>query len=99
MKRYFDKLNHLLGIARQIGTWNFIRRYSIRLYYKLSRRPQTMMLSNGVDIILPHDSRFGTELFLEQDQLDWGSESLLIQFLEEDKSFIDIGANIGCTSC
>ena len=95
MQKYWSKVRHLLGIAHQVGAWNFIRRYSVRLYYKLSHRPQTITLSNGGEMILPCTSRFGTELFLTRDQLDWGSEYLLMRFLEGDKDFIDIGANIG----
>lgn len=54
-----------------------------------------MTLSNGVKMTLPHNSQFGTELFLKRNKLDWGSETIFNQFLDFNKDFIDVGANIG----
>ncbi|MGL5194949.1 MAG: FkbM family methyltransferase [Chroococcales cyanobacterium] len=61
----------------------------------MTKTSQTMTLLNEVKMILPHDSRFGTEIFLKRNKLDWGSETILMQFLDSQKSFIDVGANIG----
>jgi FkbM family methyltransferase len=52
-------------------------------------------LKNGLVMELPRNSCFGTELFLKNDSVDWGSEEYLIKFLDKNKSFLDVGANIG----
>ena len=54
-----------------------------------------MTLLNGVKITLPHDSQFGTELSLKRNKLDWGAETIFDRFLDSNKDFIDVGANIG----
>ncbi|NEQ95483.1 MAG: FkbM family methyltransferase [Cyanothece sp. SIO2G6] len=86
---YFSRL------AREVGYWQFMYRYLLRGLYKITKTSQVMTLSNKIKMILPHDSRFGTEVFLKRNKLDWGSETILTQFLDSEKSFIDVGANIG----
>lgn len=83
-------------LAREVGYRKFFFRYSIRQISKrILRMNNTIKLKNGIVMELPRDSRFGTELFLKNKDVDWGSEGYLIKFLDKDKSFLDIGANIG----
>ena len=91
----FNKVRNLFEIAHEIDYLTFLYRYCHRMYYKLIGRDQMIILFNGLKMTLPYQSQFGTELFLRRDTLDWGSERLLVQHLNNDKSFIDIGANIG----
>ncbi|MEL6166745.1 MAG: FkbM family methyltransferase [Cyanobacteria bacterium J06628_3] len=52
-------------------------------------------MNEGISINLPPDSKFGTELFVKNGSVDWGSEEYLLKYLDKSKSFLDIGANIG----
>jgi FkbM family methyltransferase len=83
-------------LIREVGYFKFFYRYPIRQIYKrIFRIDNTLKLKNGITINLPPDSRFGTELFLKNGYVDWGSEEYLIKHLEPEKTFLDIGANIG----
>lgn len=82
-------------LASEVGYLNFVYRYLLRRFYKLIKVNQKFLLFNNVEIILPWNSKFGTEVFLKRNKLDWGSEVLLTKFLDKGKSFIDVGANIG----
>ncbi|WP_051044104.1 FkbM family methyltransferase [Baaleninema simplex] len=95
LSKILQKPRFFYRLALEVGYVNFVYRYLFRGLYKITNTSQKMKLFNDVEITLPSDSRFGTELFLKRSQLDWGSEALLLRFLESDKSFIDIGANIG----
>ncbi|WP_232231627.1 FkbM family methyltransferase [Coleofasciculus chthonoplastes] len=87
--------NYFVRLAQEVGYANFAYRYTLRKLYKLAKVDQKIVLPNGVPMVLPWHSKFGTELFLKRDRLDWGSETLLLKFLDREKSFIDVGANIG----
>ncbi|HBQ98306.1 MULTISPECIES: FkbM family methyltransferase [unclassified Roseofilum] len=89
------KFNYFFRLAQEIGYSNFLYRYGLRGFHKILKLNQKMVLFNNVEMILPFGSRFGTELFLKREKLDWGSEALLTQFLDGEKVFIDVGANIG----
>ncbi len=85
-----------LGLAREVGYPKFIYRYFIRQFNKrILQRDNMIKLNEGILMSLPRNSRFGTELFLKNGSVDWGSEEYLIQYLDKQKSFLDIGANIG----
>ncbi|MDB9315897.1 FkbM family methyltransferase [Spirulina sp. CS-785/01] len=88
-------LNYFLRLAREVGYFNFVYRYSLRRLYKLLKIDQKIRLMNNIEMILPWSSQFGTEVFLKKNKVDWGSEAILLNFLEQDKSFLDVGANIG----
>ncbi|MFM6320649.1 MAG: hypothetical protein ACKPH1_10225 [Microcystis panniformis] len=92
---YLHKFNYFLGLVREIGGWDFLYRYVVRGFYKITKLNQKMVLFNNVEMTLPYDSRFGTEIFLKGSKLDWGSEIILHRFLDINKDFIDVGANIG----
>ena len=87
--------NYFVRLAQEVGYTNFAYRYMLRKLYKLAKVDQKIVLPNGVPMVLPWHSKFGTEVFLKRDRLDWGSETLLLKFLDREKSFIDVGANIG----
>ncbi len=78
-----------------MGYWNFIHRYLLRGFHKITKTNQKMRLFNNVEMLLPYDSKFGTEIFLKRTNLDWGAEIIFHQFLDPSKDFIDVGANIG----
>lgn len=83
-------------LAREVGYYKFLYRYPIRQICKrILRIDNTIKLKNGIVMELPRNSRFGTEVFLNNGSVDWGSEEYLIKHLEEDKTFLDVGANIG----
>jgi FkbM family methyltransferase len=92
---FFQKFAYFSRLAREVGYGNFLYRYMLRGFYKITKTSQKMTLLNNIEMLLPHDSRFGTEIFLKRSNLDWGSETVLIQFLDCEKTFIDVGANIG----
>ena len=91
----FQKFSYFSRLAHEIGYWNFSYRYILRVFHKITKTSQKMTLFNNVEMLLPYDSRFGTEVFLKRSKLDWGSETVLIQFLDCEQTFIDVGANIG----
>lgn len=89
------RIDYFLRLTREVGYWQFFYRYLSRIFYKSTKRDQVMTLSNKVKMVLPYESRFGTEIFIKRTKLDWGSESILMNFLDNKKTFIDVGANIG----
>lgn len=83
-------------LAQEVGYYKFFFRYPIRQICKrILKIDNTIKLKNQIVMQLPRDSRFGTEVFLNNGSVDWGSEEYLIKHLEEDKTFLDVGANIG----
>ncbi|MFH7030307.1 MAG: FkbM family methyltransferase [Heteroscytonema crispum UTEX LB 1556] len=83
-------------LIHEVGYLKFFYRYPIRQISKrIFRIDNTLKLKNGIAINLPPNSRFGTELFLKNGYVDWGSEEYLIKHLEPEKTFLDVGANIG----
>ncbi|WP_347179323.1 FkbM family methyltransferase [Roseofilum acuticapitatum] len=95
LSNFSRKLNYFSRAAKEIGYGKFLYRYGLRGFHKIIKVNQKMVLFNNVPMILPFGSQFGTELFLKKEKLDWGSEAVLTRFLDKEKSFIDIGANIG----
>ncbi len=84
------------NLVREVGYPKFFYRYLIRQFYKrILKKDNILKLNEGISINLPRNSRFGTELFLKNGSVDWGSEEYLIKYLDKQKTFLDIGANIG----
>ena len=84
------------NLAREVGYPKFFYRYSIRQFCKrILKKDNRIKLNEGIIINLPPDSKFGTELFVKNGSVDWGSEEYFIRYLDKSKSFLDIGANIG----
>jgi FkbM family methyltransferase len=59
------------------------------------RRDNTLILPTGLLIHLPRDSQFGSEVFVTNANVDWGSEAVFVNNLESTGAVLDIGANIG----
>ncbi len=84
------------NLVREVGYPKFFFRYFIRQFYKrILKKDNSIKLNNQISINLPRNSKFGTELFVKNGSVDWGSEEYLIKYLDKQKSFLDIGANIG----
>ncbi|MEL6458238.1 MAG: FkbM family methyltransferase [Cyanobacteria bacterium J06621_15] len=84
------------NLVREVGYPKFFYRYFIRQFYKrILKKDNRIKLNEGISINLPPDSKFGTELFVKNGSVDWGSEEYLLKYLDKSKSFLDIGANIG----
>lgn len=82
-------------LASEAGYGNFLFRYMIRVFHKVTKTSHKIKLFNNVEMILPYDSKFATEIFIKRNKLDWGSEIIFHQFFDSEKDFIDVGANIG----
>lgn len=84
------------SLASEVGYPKFFYRYFIRQFYKrVLQQDNIIHLNQEISIHLPRNSRFGTELFVKNGYVDWGSEEYFIRYLDREKSFLDIGANIG----
>ncbi len=84
------------NLVREVGYLKFFYRYFIRQFYKrILKKDNSIKLLKGISIDLPRNSKFGTELFVKNGSVDWGSEEYLIKYLDKHKSFLDVGANIG----
>jgi FkbM family methyltransferase len=81
---------HEVGIAKWFWRWS-IRQFSKRVL----GRDQRTKLPTGLVMTLPKDSRFAGEVFITNNDVDWGAEKLLAQFARKDCDFLDVGANIG----
>lgn len=80
----------------EIGLKNWIWRYASRQFNKrILRRSHRIRLPTGNELLLPRCSAFGTEVFVTESNVDWGSEALLCRLIEGQGVFLDIGANIG----
>lgn len=44
---------------------------------------------------LPRNSKFATEVYISQCNVDWGSEEIFASHLDSSGIFLDVGANIG----
>ena len=81
---------------RQVGYIKFLYRTFIRQFFKrIFKISQNIKLPNNIVMTLPINSKFASEVFVTNCDVDWGSETLLMKYLESDKCFLDIGANIG----
>ncbi|MGK7945457.1 MAG: FkbM family methyltransferase, partial [Microcystaceae cyanobacterium] len=91
-------MNQIISFHRynpDLGLLPLTNRYLLRQFYKALKLNQTITLANHVKMTVPWFSKCGTEVFVTKSNVDWGSEELLLKFLDKTKSFIDVGANIG----
>lgn len=85
-----------LEFAQEVGYGQYFYRSFLRQFYKrIMLQDCQIRLPNGKTINLPRNSRFASEIFVTNCNVDWGSEQILIENLEPDKDFLDVGANIG----
>ena len=84
------------NLARKIGWLPFLRRSFVRQFYKrVLRRDYVMRLPTGLEIILPPDNSFGSEVILTGANVDWGAEALMARHLDANGVFLDVGAHLG----
>lgn len=85
-----------LKLARDIGWLAFLRRTFVRQTYKrILRRNYAFRLPTGLEILLPPDNSFTSEVILTDANVDWGAEAEMARHLDAKGVFIDVGAHIG----
>lgn len=85
-----------LKLARDIGWLAFLRRTLIRQTYKrVLRRDYAFRLPTGLEILLPPDNSFTSEVILTHANVDWGAEAEMARHLDAKGVFLDVGAHIG----
>ena len=85
-----------LKFAQEVGYGQYFYRTFLRQFYKrIIRQNHKIQLPNGNTMNLPINSRFASEICVTNCNVDWGSEQILIENLESDQVFLDVGANIG----
>lgn len=83
-------------LARDIGWGPFVTRTLTRQFYKrVLQRDYAMRLPTGLEIILPPDNSFVSEVILTGANVDWGAEAEMARRLDAKGVFIDVGAHIG----
>jgi len=83
-------------LARDIGWGPFVTRTLTRQFYKrVLRRDYAMRLPTGLEIILPPDNSFVSEVILTGANVDWGAEAEMARHLDAKGVFLDVGAHIG----
>jgi FkbM family methyltransferase len=84
------------GLIREVGPVRWAARTFVRQYYKrIARRDHAIRLPSGELLNLPIGSHFGSDVFINAADVDWGSERLLYSMLSGRGAFLDVGANIG----
>lgn len=82
--------------VREVGLLRFWFRWPLRQFCKrVLRRDNVLRLPGGNAMRLPRNSRFGTEAFVTQAAVDWGSEAIFASHLGASGTLLDVGANIG----
>lgn len=85
-----------IDFVREVGYLNYVLRTLARQFSKrILKVDNKIVLPNKIEMILPKDSHFASEIYVTKCSVDWGSEALLLHLLEPDKIFLDVGANIG----
>jgi FkbM family methyltransferase len=84
------------SVAKDIGWGAFISRTLIRQFYKrVLHRDYQMPLPTGLEILLPPDNSFTSEVILTDANVDWGAEAEMARHLDPKGVFLDVGAHIG----
>jgi FkbM family methyltransferase len=85
-----------LGFIREVGYARWGVRTALRQFSKrVLRRDNVMTLPTGLTMRLPRGSHFGSEVFVTNANVDWGSEALFVRFLDPAGAFLDVGSHIG----
>lgn len=85
-----------IHFAREVGLPKyFFRRAALSLRRCLSATNPSLRLPTGKKLILPRDSFFGTDVWVTNSDVDWGSEALFCKYLNRSGDLVDAGANIG----
>ncbi len=82
--------------VRNVGYWPFLKRFVWRQFNKRAlRRGINVRLPTGLTMYAPPWSQSASEVFYADADVDWGSEGLLVDHLDPDGTFLDVGAHIG----
>jgi len=85
-----------IGFMRDIGTAKWAYRTFLRQFSKrILRRDNLLLLPTGLEIRLPRNNHFGSEVFVTNADVDWGAEALFVRFLDPTGAFLDVGSHIG----
>jgi FkbM family methyltransferase len=85
-----------LPLIKEVGIKQYLFRKLVRQFFKrILKKGLWVRLPNGARMFLPAENRFGTEVFITQANVDWGSEALLRELSARDRAFIDVGSHIG----
>jgi len=85
-----------IEFIREIGPTRWVVRTFMRQFSKrILRCDNNIVLPNGLRMRLPRTSKFSTEVFVSQCNVDWGSEQLFALHLDPGRAVIDVGANVG----
>lgn len=85
-----------LEFIKEVGVVRWLIRWPNHLFVKrVLRRSRDFTTPAGTILTLPPESRFGSEVYVTNGNVDWGSERLLYKLLRGKGAFLDIGANIG----
>lgn len=81
---------------REVGVARWLIRWPNHLFVKrVLGRSRNFITPVGTTLTLPPQSRFGSEVYVTNGNVDWGSEGLLYKLIRGKGAFLDIGANIG----
>ena len=81
---------------KETGVFNWASRTAVRQFYKrVLRQNHYLRLPTGERMLLPISSKFASEAFITNGNVDWGSEALLYALMPQGCTFLDVGANIG----
>lgn len=82
--------------VRQVGPIKWAWRTTCRQFAKrVLKRGVSIGLPTGARMQIPANSRHGSEVYVTNCDVDWGSEELFANMADPAKDFLDIGANIG----
>jgi FkbM family methyltransferase len=89
------------AMAREVGALDYILRRVLWRLHRLRGRTLAFPLPDGAKVALPLESPFAADIYCTQGYVDWGSEQMLVQYLQTLPKgvCIDVGANMGYYSC
>lgn len=85
-----------MQFIREVGWWPFLWRLAWRQFNKrVLARGVMVRLPTGLSMEAPPWSHSASEVVYTAANMDWGSERLLIENLDHEETFLDIGAHVG----
>ncbi len=83
-------------LIREVGLLRFVIRFARRQIEKrLFGTGHRLTLPTGAAFYAPPWSRAGSEVIYTGCRVDWGADRLLLEYLDPQGTFLDVGANIG----
>jgi len=85
-----------ISFIKQVGWRKWLIRYSYRQFMKrVFKSGVSLKLPTGLSYYCPSWDPSGSEVYVTNADMDWGSEKLLSCILDPDGTFIDVGAHTG----